>query len=185
MYIFVKHIYTRTSEMKINENTFQHIYDLYFYGMSKFLTHYISNTALIEDIIQEVFITLWTERETMDIKHIKTYLYTSARNRALNHLRDEKRRSELLSQWSENELIIRKERQEEEDPYGFLLRKAIDNLPDRCREIYLLSREDHFTYQEIASTLFISVKTVEAQMGIALKKIRSYLHEKTKNSTRN
>lgn len=165
--------------MRINEDIFQDIYNLYFYDISRFLGRFTSDSALIEDIIQEVFITLWTEREVTDIEHIKTYLYISARNRVLNYLRDERRRNELLSIWSENELAFRKDNQEEENTYEILLQKAINNLPNKCREIYMLSRVDQLTYKEISSVLLISVKTVEAQMGIALKKIRSQLSKQT------
>ena len=168
--------------MSIDEKTFREIYDLYFDGIRRFLSYYSANPELIEDIIQDVFVKLWLERKTTDIKHIKTYLYTSARNKILNHLRDERNRLELLRKWSENERITRKEDKDEtESLFVQMLRSAIDNLPNKCKEIYLLSREERFTYQEIASSLLISVKTVEAQMGIALKKIRCYLHDNKTN----
>ena len=131
---------------------------------------------IIEEIVQEVFIKLWDGRDSLQIESVKTYLYTSARNRMLNYLRDEKRRNTLLEQWVQHEMDNRRgvECFDIED-FGRRVQNAVDTLPEKCKIIFNLSKKEMLTYKQIAERLEISVKTVESQMGIALRKIREQL----------
>jgi len=161
---------------RITHLSFRQLYDCHFDSICRFLAYYTTNRVTIEEVVQEVFVKLWEDREILKIESIKTYLYTSARNRMLNYLRDEKRRYMLLEQWIQHE--TGKEQGEEcfdLDEFSQRVQKAIDSLPDKCREIFDMSKKEGFTYKHIAEKLNISVKTVETQMGIALRKIREQL----------
>jgi RNA polymerase sigma-70 factor (ECF subfamily) len=162
----------------IDESALKEVFETYFDEVCTFLNYYTHNKQLIEDIIQDIFIRLWEERETINIFFIKTYLYSSARNRILNHLRNELNRSVLLEEWANREI----EKQSTEDcvnmeEFSLIYRQAVNELPEKCREIYTLSREYNKTYKEIAESKNLSIKTIEAQMSIAIKKIKEYMLE--------
>lgn len=156
--------------------TFRKYYDLYYDQLCHFLNFYTQDITVIEDVLQEVYLKLWENRDEIEIQYIKTYLFHAAKNRVLNHLRDEQNRHYLLENWFNQQ---QQEKQGKEcydiEQFTTLLYKAIDQLPEKCREIFLLSRQEKLTYKQIAEKLDISVKTVEAQMGIALKRIREAL----------
>lgn len=174
--------------MKITDKSFREIYDAYFEPICRFLNYYTRNESFIEEVVQDVFVRLWEERETLEIQYIKTYLYNAARNRILNELRDERNRNVLLEQWAKREI----ENQESTDcvdmtEFTHLLQTTVETLPTACREIFTLSRENNLSYKDIAAQRNISIKTVEAQMGIALKRIREKMQnhyaKQLKNST--
>ena len=162
--------------MIINERTFKDVYNDYFETICRFLNYYTRDYQVIEEVVQDVFVCLWEEYEGQEIQYIKTFLYNSARNRMLNYLRDEDNHTVLLEKWARIEL----EKNESVDCvdrelFYQLLQAAVGSLPEKCREIFILSREEQLSYKEIADVKEISVKTVENQMGIALKKIREYI----------
>ena len=160
----------------ITQSSFRQLFEHHFEPLCRFLAYYTTDHHMIEDVVQEVFVKLWEEREVLQIESIKTYLYQSARNRMLNSIRDEKRRNALLEQWIQSE--IEKKRGEEcfnIDEFSQRVESAINTLPDKCKNIFELHKKKKFTYQQIAEQLGISIKTVETQMGIALRKIREQL----------
>ena len=161
---------------KIDAASFRIIYDLYFEPVCLFLTYYTQDGAAIEDVVQDIFVGLWENREYLEIQYLKTYLYSAARNRILNYLRNKKKRAALLNEW------IKEEEMAETNPdcydmeeFSAVLKKAVDLLPERCREIFVMNKEQKLTYLQIADYYHISVKTVESQMSIALKRIRKYV----------
>jgi RNA polymerase sigma-70 factor (ECF subfamily) len=128
-----------------------------------------------EELVQDVFFKLWTKREQLvQIDALRTYLYRAARNTALNHLR----RQKLEVAHEEREAAKGEPMAEATDDsaaagdLAAAVQAAINRLPSRCREIFLLSRDAGLTYGEIAAELGISIKTVETQMGRALKSLR-------------
>jgi len=160
----------------ITHVSFRQLFDLMFEPLCRFLIYYTTDRMIIEEVVQEVFIKLWEERDVLRIESIKTYLYTSARNRMLNYIRDEKRRNTLLEQWVQHE--TEKRRGDEcfdIEEFTQRVQHVIDTLPDKCKTIFNLSKKEMLTYKQIAERLEISVKTVETQMGIALRKIREQL----------
>jgi RNA polymerase sigma-70 factor, ECF subfamily len=133
-----------------------------------------------EDIIQQLFIKVWESREKIEIQSsVIAYLSTSGRNMALNWLKSNQRKNN-----NENSLagITNEEDHSsqvilEGKELQLLIHQAIDNLPEKRKEIFKLSRFEMLTYKEIAERLDISVKTVEAQMGKALSTLREFLSE--------
>jgi RNA polymerase sigma-70 factor, ECF subfamily len=154
---------------------------------SIFRTHYpplvvlgermLRQRALAEELAQDVMLELWKRRATLSFDvSLRAYLFQATRNRVLNHLRHE--RVERLGQ-----PFAAPEAQVEPTPLALLteeeigaaLRDAVSALPERCREVFELSRVQGLRYAEIAVVMGISVKTVEAQMGKALRMLRERL----------
>jgi len=137
----------------------------------------INDQQIAEDIAQEVFMELWKKREQLNITgSLKSYLTRAAFNKTLNHIRDQKIR---LSDSKELEVEdfggVEDVDQTNVDDLKRKIAEAVQLLPDRCRMVFLLSRDQQMTYQEIAEALDISIKTVENQISKALKILRKYL----------
>jgi len=132
-----------------------------------------------EEVVQDVMLELWRRRETLVVDDsLRAYLYRATRNRALNHLRHEAivRRSEPeLTPDGESGGGPRADTVLVDEEIDVAVRQAVAELPDRCREVFELSRVRGLKYAEIATALGISVKTVEAQMGKALRLLRERL----------
>jgi RNA polymerase sigma-70 factor (ECF subfamily) len=162
--------------MILDENTFRQIYDDFFEPVCRFLNHYSQNIQTIEDVVQDVFVALWEDYRSCEITYIKTYLFHSARNHMLNYLRDADNRMRILKDWAKAEDELRKATDcIDRNHFHRLLTAAIETLPEKCRAIFILHKEMRLSYREIALKQDISVKTVENQMTIALRKIREYI----------
>lgn len=162
-----------------DESALETIFRTYYPGLVGFVRRYVKGTDIAEELVQDLFLKIWSRRGSLgEIDSVKTYLYRAARNTALNHLR----RRKLEHEWMEKEASIVSEDpgQEGDEPVteselAMAVRSAVDKLPPRCREVFVLSRDGGLTYSEIAKSLGISIKTVETQMGRALKALRSSL----------
>ena len=164
----------------LDKTTFESLFRSEFKGLVFFALQYTKDTDTAREITQEAFISLWEKRERIDLsKPVKTYLSTTVRNKCLNWLRDNKKfNKEILDMeglLSDNTYVQpdRLIEAEIKDKIG----KAIDELPEKCREIFVLNRQENLKYQEIANRLEISVKTVETQMSKALQHMRERLRE--------
>ena len=157
-----------------NESVFKHLFETYFTPLCRFVHVYISEKAIVEELVLDIFVYIWENRDKIQIQiSLKAYLFQAARNRALNALRQEKRIVPLceIDQDMLNTDIVSLE---EEELYR-LIQEAILELPEKCKEIFTLSRNENLSNQEIANKLDISVKTVEAQITKSLKRIKKYL----------
>lgn len=133
-----------------------------------------------EEIVQELFFRLWQDKENLSIESsLKGYLFRSVHNRCLHYIEHQKvmerHAGEVAATLSETiepvtEIIYYNELQEK-------VAKVLARLPEKCREIFRLSRFDGLKYSEIADKLSVSLKTVEANMGKALKEFRKALAE--------
>lgn len=139
--------------------------------------NYTGNIVDAEDIVQDVLINFWEKRHKLNIhSSIKSYLFRAVHNKYLDLYRTKKRKSEVIDTIRKNSLqpMI-----EEDETTGFskaqieALKNAIENLPSKCKEIFMLSKIQGKKYKEISAILGITVKTVENQIGIAFKKLRS------------
>ena len=158
----------------LNRDSFQSLFENYYQNLCRFASGYVCDHNTAEEIVQQVFINLWDQKENIDPERpVNSYLFTSVKNRCLNHLRDRKKfRSYYLD--IETELIIpvsEKDNIMEEDLEAQLT-KALDKLPEKCREIFTLWRFEDMKYKDVAEKLGISQKTVETQMSKALKILR-------------
>jgi RNA polymerase sigma-70 factor (ECF subfamily) len=130
-----------------------------------------------EDVVQDVMLELWRRRTALIIETtLRSYLFRATRNRALNRIRHEQvtRRAEpLLAREPAPDATA--DRRVHEQEIASAVRRAVAELPARCREVFELSRVHGLKYAEIADVMSISIKTVEAQMGKALRLIRERL----------
>jgi RNA polymerase sigma-70 factor (family 1) len=162
----------------IDSQTFIVVYNLYYKQLCRFLVLYTQDKQIVEDVVQEVFVKLWDEREKLSIEYIKTYLFHMARNKLLNHLRNSNNRNKLIDNWYKEQLL--NESSEDcfdVDNFYLNVRQAIEKLPPKCKEVFLLNRNDQLSYKQISEKKSLSVKTVENHIGIALKKLRGFLIE--------
>lgn len=137
----------------------------------------LGRRAVAEEIVQDVMLELWRRRETLAAEGSpQAYLFQSTRNRVLNHLRhvkvEQRGEPHIVASASSGPRVDAAVAAEELEA---AVTRAVAELPDRCREVFELSRVHGLRYAEIAETLGVSVKTVEAQMGKALRLLRERL----------
>lgn len=131
--------------------------------------HYLQDTDLAEDMVQESYIALWEKLQGgAHVSDRKSYLYMMVRNRCLDHLRKKGIPTESLKPYDTYGII------DDDDAHDRARTEArlwtvIDSLPEKCREVFILSKRDSMKYEEIAQELGLSVNTVRNQISKALK----------------
>lgn len=136
--------------------------------------HILHDREVSEDIVQEIFIQLWVRRESQVIHNLEAYLYMAVRFQVFRCLNDRKCKNDLVNGLAEfpadffDEHLSYKEIES-------AMKNGIRQLPKKCGIIFSLSRQEQLSNKEIAHRLNISVKTVENQMSIAIKKMRKHL----------
>jgi len=161
---------------KGNEEAFNKAFDLYYSRLCFFADKILHDFDLSRSLVQQVFVDLWIKRDRLLVTSLQAYLYNSTRNAALDVLKHKKVESRYLSSLEQNESVVVTDLMEEAE-LADRINSAIQNLPEKCREIFLLCRFDGLKYAEIADRLNISVKTVEMQVSIALKRLRKELSD--------
>lgn len=132
-----------------------------------------------EEVVQQVFAYVWEHHDVVDeATPSRAYLYRAAHNSALNRIR----RHRVEQRWHDAEAVQEPETvapsagdEIEYQELAQAVQRAIERLPERCRLIYTMSRQEQMTYAEIATALDLSVKTVEAQMSRAFRLLRQML----------
>jgi RNA polymerase sigma-70 factor (ECF subfamily) len=164
----------------LDKATFESLFRSEFKGLCFFALQYTKDNDTAREITQEAFISLWEKRESIDLsKPVKTYLSTTVRNKCLNWLRDNKKfNKEILNMEGllSNKTYVQPDRLVEAEIRD-KIERAIEELPVKCKEIFVLNRHENLKYKEIAIRLEISVKTVETQMSKALQHMRERLAE--------
>ena len=167
-------------EHGLSRSQFETLFRTEYKRMLLFAIHYVKEEEAAKEIVQEAFINLWEKRESIDPeREVKSYLSSSVRNRCLNYLRDNKRfNGTLLSLGGLLPLPASEEyNQIEFRELSGQIHRAIEELPEKCREIFRLNRFEQMKYQQIADYLNISIKTVETQMSKALAHLRSRIKQ--------
>lgn len=165
----------------LNKSALELLFKTHFKGMVLFANKYVKDFEIAKEIAQDSFVSLWEKREIIDVsKSVKSYLATIVYNKSLNYLRDNKKfNRELLQADSLFPFISRDETDNAviSEELKIKIDYAINELPEKCREVFQLNRFNDMKYQQIADFLQISVKTVEAQMSKALKHMREKLSD--------
>lgn len=158
---------------------YRFLFDKYFPDLCNFLNIYLHSKEFSQEVALDIFEFVWERRASLQIRaNFKSFLFASAKNRAISHYRREHRAvftSLELEDSRLSEEIISEHFMEEKELHQ-LIEAAIEKLPEQSRKIYLLAREENLSHKEIALRLGISPKTVENHVGIALKKLRESLN---------
>lgn len=148
------------------------VFRCYYKPLCLYAMHYLHDMDLVEDVVQDCFTELW-ERMNAEktVSNMKPYLYMMVRNYCLDTL---KKDNQIDYNSSPSDLvdIIPNEEAEERSLIEARLWTAIDSLPEKCREVFLLSKRDGLKYKEIADKLNISTKTAENQVAKAVKMLK-------------
>jgi RNA polymerase sigma-70 factor (ECF subfamily) len=152
----------------------------HFSGLCFFAHKYVKDFETAKEIVQDAFLSMWEKRETIDMdRPVKSYLTMVIHNKCTNYLRDNRKFDQYILH-IENLLEVPEYEGADSMVANELKAKiddAIQELPEKCREIFVLNRYENLKYHEIADKLQISLKTVETQMSKALQHMRVRLAE--------
>lgn len=160
-----------------NNNAFRIFFDCYYPKVNRFVSYLIKYREIKEEVVSDVFFSIWQQKDKLTkVKDLDAFLYTIARNRAIDYIRQSSYSVKTeqislgiaVSEKSPEVDLINKELHEE-------IIKAVNSLPEKCKLIFLMAKEQGLKYREIADVLKISEKTVNSQMVIALKRMSSAL----------
>ncbi|MEN6619566.1 MAG: RNA polymerase sigma-70 factor [Rikenellaceae bacterium] len=184
--------------MKINEiilqelsegkiEAFDYLFNRYYTSLYAFARRYLNDQNEAEDVVCSLFVHLWETRSNLiNIREIESYLITSIHNTCLNRIRENssrKKREETFFNSNSINLELQEaehiENKIDRDILSRIIKEVSQALPDKCREILKLRREENFTYKEIAQKLNISVGTVKTQLSRANNKIKEALKNYT------
>ena len=162
---------------KGDEKAFEKLFHKYYGILCSFATKIINDDVAAEEIVQDLFVKLWEKREQLFIEtSLKNYLFRSVKNLCLNTIQHNKtkiRYAQIVISEVENQFTD--DNNYPEPDLSVKIEESINSLPEKRREIFLLSRQDGLKYHEIAQKLNISIKTVETQMSLAIKTLRDKL----------
>lgn len=162
------------TRLKADDQTvMKELFHQYYKSTCSTIYRYVRNKETVEDVAQEVFIKLWQKRHRLNITGpIGAYLRRMAINEAISFLRKSKQFMEDIDSVAANTGAPEVEEKYLYKELNNNITEAINALPPKCRAIFQLSRFEQLSYKEIAERLGISIKTVENQMGKALKVLR-------------
>lgn len=163
-----------------NLRVFEDLFRQYYQMLCNYALRFVGDSDTAEELVQDLFYTLWEKRLELQINtSVKSYLFSAVHNRCLKFIEhravEQKYRSYYLKHESEID-------SDDTDSASLgemqqIINRTLDSLPERCGNIFRLNRFEGLKYQEIAERLSISVKTVEANMGRALRVLRKSLKE--------
>jgi RNA polymerase sigma-70 factor (family 1) len=168
-------------EPEVLYNSFQQSFFQFYEPLCQYAFTLVKEQAACEDIVQDIFMRIWEKKQDLIGKPgLQYYLYTAVRNNCLTFLEKQRKNSSvpLLSDEIADEATVRPGEQVPETDVTALLNHAFDQLPPKCREVFALSRMNGLSYLQISEVLGISIKTVENQVGKALKILRAYWQQK-------
>lgn len=172
---FAKSAFNHKQAYTTVEDHYKQCFHEYFEKLFGYAFTIVKDNAEAKDIVQTAFIKLWEKREAMNFAiAARAYLYTTVYHLSLNTIRDRKVRESHHPHMAPTGLAASINTAEEKE-IRERIRQAIDTLPPRCKEVFCKSRLEGKKYASIAAEMNISVKTVEVQMGKALKVLREQL----------
>lgn len=175
--------YTEAELLEMLQNNRSEAIDLLFRRHYRFVCQaayrVLPDGHLIEDMAQDVFFELWKKRAQLNITtSVRAYLKRAVINKTLNYIRGQRMKfSDVEDHGHEMSMPASALSDLQNEELKTVLHKAIDDLPERCRIVFTLSRFEDYSYQEIATELEISTKTVENQISKALKLLRIALEK--------
>jgi RNA polymerase sigma-70 factor (ECF subfamily) len=162
----------------IGKEEFETLFDDHYAAVRNYIYYRSGNVDEAEDIAQETFIKVWEKRETIRLSTVKALLYTIAGNIFANRFQHRKVEMKFTSTYIENQTYLSPEYQLEMKEFDQALQKAISDLSEKSRIVFLMSRIDDMSYSEISQRLGIGVKAVEKRMHKALSYFSKELGKK-------
>ncbi len=168
---------------RVNDNevkAFEIVFKSHYVKLTLFANRFLNDIDVSEEIVSEALTVLWEKRDTIaSSSNITAYLYKMVQNKCMNYIKHLKIENEYVNYMIRNKLIDELP-EHLTDPYqekelSVQIRMAINSLPERCRQVFEMSRFEYLKNREIAERLNISQKTVERQITIALEKLRRSL----------
>ena len=160
-----------------NNINFDDLFRYNYRPLCLYALHYLQDADLAEDVVQESYTALWEKlQEGVHVLNRKSYLYMMVRNRCLDNLRKKGIPTESLKPYDTYGIIDDDDAQERSQTEARMW-TAIDSLPEKCREVFIMSKRDGMKYEEIAQELGISENTVRNQISKALKVLKEGVHK--------
>ena len=158
----------------------EYLFHQYYDDLSRYISVFTKDIDVAENIVQDLYVYIWEHRLTIEIhSSFESYLYQAARYKALNYKRDSVRKADKISYLTtqnRNNVSVGADEAIEFKELNHVITEAIAMLPERCQQIFRLSRTEELTYREIADLMNISISTVDNQMNTAIKKIKTHVH---------
>ena len=178
----------KTHQPTFSKEDYENIYSLYFPKLVRFSQSFVLSRQDAENLVQDLFLYLWEHLNLFEpIGNINAFLFTLIKNRCIDFLRKQTisaKQKHSISNLYEKELELKLYSLQKFDENNFInseiesiITNAINSLPERCREIFIMSRMDGLKHKDIAERLHISTNTIEGQISIALKKLRIVLKD--------
>jgi RNA polymerase sigma-70 factor (family 1) len=161
---------------KNDASAYKLLFDTYYIWLCNYVCSLCNDPELAEDLAQETMIKFWEKRKKIIVKtSLKNYLFRICHNEFLQHIRKKKIKVDFLDQvrWDVLTAVYEEEKTPESNRIE-ILNKLIDQLPPRCKEVFILNKLERRKYKEIANDLGISIKTVENHMSKALSFLREH-----------
>ncbi len=169
-----------------DQTAFDELFNSYFPGLVSFASNILKDRQLAEEIVEDVFVKLWLNRKTtVSIKSPSHYIYTAVKYASLSALK--KNKTDFFEDYPDDMVLSYSNPESAyiSNENISLIADAINQLPSRCRLIFRLIKEEGLKYEEVAQLLQLSVKTVESQMTIAIKKLTNTLQQMLPDLTEN
>ena len=170
--------YLRKMSEQDSQSAFREFYDMTYDRLFRIAYYYTHHEEWSQEIVLDVFMKLWEHRkQLLDIANIEDYCFILVKNASLNYIEKEERRPTLSAE------VLQEPADQDVSPEDTLISeelfaryvKALDRLPERCREVFILIREEKQTYAQVAEKLDISTKTVDAQLQKATSRLKEML----------
>lgn len=166
-----------------DESAFTALFRLFYQSLYHFAMQYVHKHEAAEEVVNDVFIKIWKQRATLlEVQNLESYLFTAVKNGSLNYIKQYSHYHIALDDENTGILISlhNPEQEVEWKELYFKLQQAVNNLPDQCRTVFRLIKEEGFRMKEVAEILGISPRTVETQLYRAIKRLDDILNEQYK-----
>lgn len=165
--------------MPVAESVFKELFEKEYNNLCRYALTYLQDSQWAEDVVQETFVKFWEQKkELISSPEAKFYLVTAVRNNSLTAIRRQKSAGiqfvEETPETDHEPFITMRQVREEANEQSKKITEALNTLPPKCKEVFLLVKLHGMSYKQAAEALEISVKTVENQMGKAIKTLRDY-----------
>lgn len=162
------------------EKAFKDLFDQEYNNLCRYALTYLQDSHLAEDVVQETFVKFWEQKkELVGTPNAKFYLVTAVRNNCISAIRKQQssglKFTEETPEPDPEPFITARQAQEDALQQSQKIAAALDQLPPKCKEVFLLVKLHGMSYKQAAETLDLSVKTIENQMGKAIKTLRDYV----------